>query len=324
MNTMPSILGADRPFRRTEDGPVPSRPSLAAALAAGPMLLDGGLATELEARGHDVGSALWSARLLRDDPEALRGVHAAFAAAGAQVATTASYQASVEGFGAAGLTPAEALRLIARSVELARQGAPDSWVAGSVGPYGAFLADGSEYTGGYAANLSVADLRAFHRPRMAALAEAGADVLACETVPAAAEAEALLAEVADLGVPAWLSLTTVVGEDGVVRTRRGERADEVFAMAAGMPEIVAVGVNCTDPAGVLLAVLAAASGGKPVVVYPNSGERWDAAARRWTGRSTFSPADVPAWVAAGARLVGGCCRVGPIEIAALRGSGCLR
>jgi homocysteine S-methyltransferase len=326
MKTMTPILGADRAFRRTEDGPVPPRPTLAAALAAGPVLLDGGLATELEARGHDVSSALWSARLLRDDPAAIVAAHAAFAAAGARVATTASYQATVEGLTAAGLAAAEALRLIGGSVELARRGAPESWVAGSVGPYGAYLADGSEYTGAYTdpgwsgrsgGGLTVAELRAFHRPRMTALAEAGADVLACETVPAAAEAEALLAEIADLGVPAWLSLTTVVDPSGTVRTRRGEPAAEVFAMAAGVGAVMAVGVNCTDPAGVLPAVRAAAVTGLPVVGYPNSGEGWDAAARRWTGPATFHPADVGAWIDAGARLVGGCCRVGPTGIAAL-------
>lgn len=282
---------------------MPGRPSLAAALAAGPVLLDGGLATELEAQGRDLSSALWSARLLRDDPDAVVAAHAAFAGAGAQVVTTASYQATPD--------------LVASSVTLAREGAPQAWVAGSVGPYGASLADGSEYTGGYAGHLSVADLRRFHRPRMALLAEAGADVLALETVPAAAEAEALLAEAADLGVPVWLSLTTVVDDAGTVRTRRGEPAAGVFAMAADVAEVLAVGVNCTDPRGVLPAVRAAAATGRPVVAYPNSGEGWDAAARRWTGSGRFDPADVRRWVDAGAHLVGGCCRVRPADIAAL-------
>jgi homocysteine S-methyltransferase len=134
-------------------------------------------------------------------------------------------------------------------------------------------------------------------------------------VPAAAEAEALLAEAADLGVPVWLSLTTVVGADGAVRTRRGEPAAEVFGMAAGLDEVIAVGVNCTDPAGVPAAVAAARSAGTPVVVYPNSGERWDAGARRWTGTPGLADGDVRTWLAAGARLVGGCCRVGPADIA---------
>src|SRR4051794_29939911 len=292
---------------------VAPRSSLAEALAAGPVVLDGGLATELEARGHDLSGALWSARLLRDDPAAIVAVHAAYAEAGAQVVTTASYQATFEGFARAGIDRRTTESLLRRSVELARRGAPDAWVAGSVGPFGAHLADGSEYTGDYVTDVGVDRLRRFHRPRMAVLTEAGADVLACETVPAAAEAEALLAEARSLGVPIWLSLTTEVDADGVARTRRGEPAAEVFAMAADVDEVIAVGVNCTDPAGVLAAVEAAASSGAPVAVYPNSGEGWDAAGRRWTGEP-MAMGDVPRWVAAGARLIGGCCRIGPRQI----------
>jgi len=291
--------------------------SLSEALAGGTVVLDGGLSTELEARGADVSSALWSARLLRDDPAAIVAAHAAFAAAGAQVATTASYQATVEGFAAAGVDAAEARRLIASSVALAREGQGEGWVAGSIGPYGAMLADGSEYTGAYADGMTVAELRAFHRPRMALLAEAGADVLACETVPAAVEAEALIAEAADLGVPIWLSLTTVLDEEGVPRTRRGEDASGVYELTAGVDEVMAVGVNCTAAQAVGPTLAAARIAEKPVVVYPNSGEGWDATARHWTGSPGISPDDVPAWVAAGARLVGGCCRVRPEHIAAI-------
>jgi S-methylmethionine-dependent homocysteine/selenocysteine methylase len=290
-------------------------PRLTDALAAGPVVLDGGLSTELEARGHDVSSALWSARLLRDDPGAIVAAHAAFAAAGAQVATTASYQATVEGFEAAGVDARRARRLIASSVALAREGQGEGWVAGSVGPYGAMLADGSEYTGAYVAELDLAALRAFHRPRMRLLAEAGADVLACETVPAAAEAGALVAEAVRLGVPIWLSLTTVLDADGVPRTRRGEPAADVYAMVAGVAEVVAVGVNCTAPAAIGPTVAAASVAGKPVVVYPNSGETWDAGARRWTGTPGVSPDAAREWVGAGARLVGGCCRVRPADVA---------
>jgi homocysteine S-methyltransferase len=290
------------------------RPSLADALAAGPVVLDGGLATQLEAAGADLSSALWSARLLRDDPAAIVAAHAAYARAGAHVATTASYQATERGFADAGIDATGTETLLRRSVALAREGAPEAWIAGSVGPYGAMLADGSEYTGSYVGEVGVRELRAFHRPRMAVLADAGADVLACETVPAAAEAEALLAEAADLGVPVWLSLTTVVGDDGVVRTRRGEPAADVFAMAASVDEVVAVGVNCTDPAGVPAAVAAARTSGRPVVVYPNSGECWDADGRRWTGEPGLADDAVRAWLDGGARLVGGCCRVGPADV----------
>ena len=294
-----------------------TRAPLAAALAEGVVVLDGGLATELEARGHDLGSALWSARLLAEDPDAVVAAHRAYLDAGARVATTASYQASFAGLAAAGVDRADAEALLRSSVTLAdrareESGDPDGcWVAASVGPYGAALADGSEYRGDY--DLTVDQLRAWHRPRLEVLADAGADVLALETVPCLAEAEALALEVQRLGVPAWLSLTC----DGL-RTRAGEPVAEAFALAADVPELVAVGVNCTDPADAdALVALAAQRSGLPVVVYPNSGETWDAAGRRWSGPSRFSPAQVRGWTAAGARLVGGCCRVGPDDIVAL-------
>jgi homocysteine S-methyltransferase len=290
------------------------------------VVLDGGLATELERAGHDISGALWSASLLRSAPQAALAAHRAYFQAGAQVATTASYQATFEGFAAAGADTVEVRRLLRRSVELAREacdGRPRRWVAASVGPYGAMLADGSEYTGDYArpgavGALDVAALGAWHRPRLEALAEAQPDVLACETLPCAAEAEALIAEVSALGVPAWISLTTVTGPDGRVRTRLGEHAETVFGLVRGVDAVIAVGVNCTDPDGVAAAVeVAAAASGKPVVVYPNSGETWDARHRSWSGSPEFATEDVAGWVAAGARLVGGCCRVGPEQIAAI-------
>jgi homocysteine S-methyltransferase len=271
-------------------------------------VLDGGLATLLEARGHDLSSELWSARLLRDDPEAVVSAHGEFYAAGAQVATTASYQASFPGFAALGLDAGTAAELMRRSVELARRARdehrPDGWVAASVGPYGAYLADGSEYRGDY--DLSVDALRAFHRPRLEVLADSGADVLALETIPCLAEVEALCAELDGAGVEAWLSLSA----DGD-RTRAGEPLAEAWAMAADVPEIVAVGVNCCAPGDVVTA-LGGADG--PLVAYPNSGQGWDAVRRTWTGESAFDAGAVESWLAAGARLVGGCCRVGPDDI----------
>jgi len=190
-------------------------------------------------------------------------------------------------------------------------------VAASVGPYGAVLADGSEYTGAYAVpgRMDVSDLEAFHRQRLEVLAAAGPDVLACETLPALAEVEALVRALPGVGVPAWLSLTTVVDAEGVVRTRLGEPASEAFAMARDSDQVLAVGVNCLDPADVLPAVREAAQvSGKPVVVYPNSGETWDAATRSWNGDADLRLEDVSAWLDAGARLVGGCCRVLPAHV----------
>ena len=279
-------------------------PLVGASTSSAPILLDGGLATQLEAQGADLRTPLWSAQVLLDDPEAVVAAHEAFFAAGAQVATTASYQAPVE--------------LIGLSVRLAQRArdrfgdAFDSWVAGSVGPYGASLADGSEYRGDY--GLSVAELRAWHRPRIAALVEAGVDVLALETIPTVDEVEALLAEVAGTGVRCWLSVTAQ-GE----QTRAGEPAYAVFALARDVAEVIAVGVNCLDPEDVpALLALAVEASGRPGVAYPNRGERWDPDTKTWTGPGAFEPTDVTGWVAAGARLVGGCCRVTPTDIAAMR------
>ncbi|OBJ49023.1 homocysteine S-methyltransferase [Mycobacterium sp. 1423905.2] len=278
------------------------------------LISDGGLATELEARGNDLSDPLWSARLLLDAPEEIIAVHATYFRAGARLATTASYQASFDGFAARGLDRGAAQALLRRSVRLAvdaRDAAgPDGrWVAASVGPFGAALADGSEYRGGY--GLSVQALAEWHRPRLEILADAGADVLALETIPDVDEAEALVGVVHDLGVPAWLSYT-ISG----TRTRAGQPLAEAFAVAAGVPEIVAVGVNCCAPDDVLPAIDLARAAGKPVVVYPNSGERWDG--RAWTGSSRFTGELAQHWVAAGAQIVGGCCRVGPTDIAEIR------
>jgi homocysteine S-methyltransferase len=287
---------------------VTGTPDLRQAIADSVVVLDGGLATLLEARGHDLSSDLWSARLLTDDPEAIAAAHGEFFDAGAQVATTASYQASFAGFAAFGLDHDEAADLMRLSVAIACRARdehrPSGWVAASLGPYGAYLADGSEYRGDY--GLDVAGLRAFHRPRLEVLADAGADVLAVETVPCLAEVEAMCAELDGTGLTAWLSLSA----DGD-RTRAGEPIGDAWAMAAGVDEIVAMGVNCCAPDDVTTA-LAAASG--PLVAYPNSGQGWDAVRRTWTGESAFDAAAVADWLAAGARLVGGCCRVGPADI----------
>ncbi|MFD3612760.1 homocysteine S-methyltransferase [Streptomyces atroolivaceus] len=298
---------------RTPD--VPPGRTLGEALAEGTVLLDGGLSNQLEAQGCDLSDALWSARLLSDAPQQIEAAHAAYARAGAQVLITASYQATFEGFARRGTGRARAAELLAGSVKSARRAGAvtgrELWVAASVGPYGAMLADGSEYRGRY--GLTVRELARFHRPRMETLAEAAPDVLALETVPDIDEAEALLRVVQELEVPVWLSYS-VAGD----RTRAGQPLAEAFELVAGIDQVVAVGVNCCDPDDADRAVeVASAATGKPVVVYPNSGEEWDADGREWTGRDTFEPDRVRDWQRAGARLVGGCCRVGPSEIAAL-------
>ncbi|MEV8557040.1 homocysteine S-methyltransferase [Streptomyces sp. NPDC051917] len=296
-------------------------PSLADALAAGTVVLDGGMSNQLESAGYDLSDELWSARLLAERPEAVTQAHLAYFRAGADVAITASYQATFEGFARRGIGHDDAARLLTLSVDLAREAARQAadegvdrplWVAASVGPYGAMLADGSEYRGRY--GLGVDELERFHRPRIEVLAAAAPDVLALETVPDADEGAALLRAVRGLGVPAWLSYTV----DGR-RTRAGQPLEEAFALASDVDEVIAVGVNCCAPEDVEPAVeIAARVTGKPVVVYPNSGEAWDAEARAWTGRTRFGAGQVKTWRDAGARLIGGCCRVGPEAIASIR------
>ncbi|MEG8278780.1 homocysteine S-methyltransferase [Streptomyces sp. AHA2] len=294
-------------------------PTLADALASRTVVLDGGMSNQLESAGHDLGDELWSARLLAERPEAVTEAHLAYFRAGADVAITSSYQATFEGFARRGIGRERAAALMTLSVESAREAARRAgvsrplWVAASAGPYGAMLADGSEYRGRY--GLTVGELERFHRPRLEVLAAAGPDVLALETVPDTDEAAALLRAVRGLGVPAWLTYSVADG-----RTRAGQPLERAFSLAADAEEVIAVGVNCCAPQEVAAAAATAARvTGKPVVVYPNSGETWDARARAWTGDATFTPGRVTSWQQAGARLIGGCCRVGPETIADIAG-----
>ncbi|HYN81526.1 MAG TPA: homocysteine S-methyltransferase [Gemmatimonadaceae bacterium] len=298
------------------------------------LILDGGLATELEKRGYDISGPLWSAQLLLDAPDAIEQLHYDYFASGAQCVTSASYQASYGGFASLGFTPEETTLVLQRSVALARSArdrfekdqARDSnasikadgkkrYVAASVGPYGATLHDGSEYHGNY--GLSVSDLKAFHAPRFSVLADSGADVLACETIPSLDEARALLDLLGYHGhTQAWLSFTSPDG----VHTSHGEPLADCARAADSVKSVFAVGVNCVHPRVVTTAIRELARGTeKPIVVYPNSGEQWDAGSRQWRGAPHGSRlADLaPAWVDAGARFIGGCCRTGPADTAAL-------
>jgi homocysteine S-methyltransferase len=282
------------------------------------VILDGGLSNALAARGHDLSDELWTASLLKDAPGEIAEVHRAYYEAGAEVATTSSYQASVAGFERGGLTRAEAESLVRRSVTVARDVRDELatadrplLVAASVGPYGAVLADGSEYRGRY--GLTAGRLRDFHLPRLELLVEAGPDLLAVETVPDLDEAAVLVPLLEELGVPAWVSYSC----EGL-RTRAGQPLEEAFAVVAGSVSVVAAGVNCCRPADVLPALdLARAVTGKPGVAYPNSGQGWDSGTHTWRGSASFDTSLAPAWVAAGASYVGGCCQVSPADIAEL-------
>jgi homocysteine S-methyltransferase len=306
--------------------------------ASGAFVLDGGLATELEKRGHSLHDDLWSARLLLEDPAAVRQVHYDYYWAGADCGISASYQATLAGLQARGLTVLQAVDLLRRSVQLVQAARDQFWreydggrqtadgkrsserlfplVAASVGPYGAALADGSEYTGDY--GLAEEALFEWHRQRWHVLARSGADLLACETIPSYNEARALLRLLRETpGAWAWFSFSC----RDEAHISDGTPISYCARLLDGQPQVVAVGVNCTPPryiVGLIRAITAVST--KPIIVYPNSGERYDPKTNQWVGLSdaaefgTFSRE----WRKAGAALIGGCCRTGPAHIRQIR------
>lgn len=305
----------------TEPNPFSNR------LQRGPLVLDGGLATALESAGCDLDDDLWSARILLEDPERIAVAHLDFLRAGADCIVTSSYQATPQKLRERGMGADRIREVLERSVSIAIE-AREAWlqeqenvvepplVAASIGPYGAFLADGSEYRGDY--GLGVDDLVAFHRERWECLAGTEADLLACETIPSLVEAEALLRLLEETpGRQAWLSFSCSDGS----RLRDGssfERAVDLCAKATG---VAAVGVNCTAPEWVApLIRVARGRTDLPIVVYPNSGETYDAGTRSWRpGEAGPDWSDLGAeWLREGASVIGGCCRTGPTEIARLR------
>ena len=293
------------------------------------LILDGGLATELERRGADLNDPLWSAKLLIEKPDLIRDVHLDYFRAGADVATTASYQATFEGLANRGLDQDAAAALMRAAVTLAIDAREEFWsdpanrggrlkplVAASIGPYGAMLADGAEYRGDY--RLSEDALMEFHRPRMRVLAGSGADLLACETIPCLDEARALARLLAEFpAIGAWISFSCRDGR----HDSRGELLAECARALERFDQVLSIGVNCTAPQHIesLVAELEHSTG-KPIAVYPNSGEQYDASTKHWHGCAVsrkFAD-DAGRWRRAGARLIGGCCRTTPHDIMALK------
>ena len=287
------------------------------------IVLDGALATELETRGFPISDALWSAKALYECPDLVREVHLDYLRAGADVVTSASYQATVEGFMRRGFSGKEAGALMQMSVRLAQE-ARDRYlaerradgsvplVAASVGPYGAYLADGSEYRGDYGVDEDA--LAAFHAGRLSLLAAAQPDLLACETLPCLVEARALVhaLRAGNIRIPAWFSFSCCNAE----QISDGTALAECARFLDGVPEAAAIGVNCTAPQYVenLIRTVRQETD-KPIVVYPNSGERYDASDKTWHGATGDFGAIARRWRAAGARLIGGCCRTTPRDIA---------
>lgn len=320
--------------------PADANPLGAFLRAQGAVVLDGGLATTLESHGRDLNDPLWSARVILEDPDALARVHTEFLEAGADVIATATYQATLEGFMNRGLSREEAVAAMEKAVEVAVGARDRFWetfaagsgavalspsgkesgrrlrplVAASIGPYGAYLADGSEYTGAYP--LDETALAAFHRPRWEILAASDADLLACETIPSGPEVRALL-RLLDETPDRWAWISVQCRDARTLAD--GTPLEEAAALCDAVPHVAAVGVNCVSPdlvSGILQVLRGATE--KPVAVYPNSGEGWDGRAKRWTGRGVSLVHRAREWREEGARVLGGCCRVSPSAIGAMR------
>jgi homocysteine S-methyltransferase len=292
-----------------------------------PLILDGGLATELERRGADLSGGLWSARILEEQPELIREVHLDYFRAGADITITASYQATWPGLQQMGYSRHQSKELIQRSVTLAQEartifcsesnGAYSPLIAASVGPYGAYLANGAEYRGQYGVSDQV--LREFHRPRMEWLLSKAPDLLAFETLPCLQEAQVLLRLLEEYPqVQAWFSFTA----KNTAQISEGQAVAEVGQLLGAHPQVLALGFNCMPPhLGTALLSNLGKYTSKPLIIYPNSGEGWDAEQQCWLPayRAPKGFGTLPqSWLEAGAKLIGGCCRTRPVDISALR------
>ncbi|ANU15663.1 homocysteine S-methyltransferase [Planococcus maritimus] len=292
------------------------------------LIVDGAMATELENYGCNLNDSLWSAKILMEKPELIKQVHADYFQAGADCAITASYQATIEGYRERGLTESQAIALIAKSVQLATQARDEFWddaanrtdrpkplVAASVGPYGAFLSDGSEYRGGYA--IGEEQLATFHRERIRVLVEAGADILACETLPCLVEAKAIVSVLEEFPqVSAWFTFSA----KDEFHISDGKLIADCAKWLEEQPQVAAIGINCTAPQFIESLIQEVKStSSKPVIVYPNSGATYDPVSKTWSeepSASAFS-ANSKAWYQAGADIIGGCCSTTPADIAAI-------
>ncbi|KAL3849889.1 hypothetical protein ACJIZ3_011771 [Penstemon smallii] len=324
-------------------GPVENLMSDFLRECGGVAVIDGGLATELERHGANLNDPLWSAKCLLNDPHLIRTVHLDYLEAGADIIITASYQAAIQGFENKGYSLEESENLLKKSVEIALEArdvyynrcheasynpSPDGrilkqrqiLVAASVGSYGAYLADGSEYSGEYGDAMDLEFLKNFHRRRVKVLADSAPDLIAFETVPNKLEAQAFaqLLEEEGINIPAWLSFNS---KDGV-NVVSGDSLTECVAVAESSKKIVAVGINCTPPRFIRDLILSIKKvTAKPVIIYPNSGESYDADRKEWVQNTGVSDKDfvsyVNTWCEVGATLVGGCCRTTPDTIRAI-------
>jgi len=284
-----------------------------------PLLIDGGLSNQLEDQGFDLNQKLWSAKLLESEPEAIVEAHLAYLEAGARCITTASYQATIPGFLSIGYDKVTAESLILKSVRLAeiainRFQANDYTpiIAASIGPFGAYLADGSEYDGNY--GVSDNTLSEFHEHRIKILDQSSANILACETIPSFQETKVLADKLKNAKTPAWVSFSCI-DENHI---NDGTPIEDCAELLSNNPKVFAIGVNCTAPKHIsgLIKHLKVKSGKKKIIVYPNSGEIYQSQSKTWRGLSGSSSLVnmVKEWLELGADIIGGCCRICPSDI----------
>ena len=276
--------------------------------------LDGGLSTALENNGNKLTTSLWTGELIRTNPAQITKAHLDFINAGAQIIITSSYQLSYTGCGARGWSEDETNQALIASTLLAKNAVTESGksvkVAASVGPYGASLADGSEYKGNYGVSKQV--LKDFHAKRLEILISTSPDYLALETMPDTFEVEVLLDLLNDCPIPFWISYSCKEGN----QTNAGQDFQSAVDIAQSA---MAVGINCTKPE-LITDLLRSAKSSKPYVVYPNSGRVWDAVKKEWTGSAAvgFNDQLIQEWMEFGAEIIGGCCGIGAAEIAEIK------
>ncbi|KAJ7943167.1 Homocysteine S-methyltransferase family protein [Quillaja saponaria] len=303
--------------------------------AGGCAVIDGGFATQLERHGASINDPLWSAFCLIKDPHLIQKVHLEYLEAGADILVTSSYQATLPGFLSKGLSAEEGELLLERSVKLAVEARDSFWnskkrvpghtynsalVAASIGSYGAYLADGSEYSGCYGPDVNLEKLKDFHRRRLQVLVEAGPDLLAFETIPNKLEAQACveLLEEESVQIPSWICFSSVDGENAP----SGETFKDCLDVINKSNKVNAVGINCSPPHFIesLICKFNELTN-KAVVIYPNSGEIWDGKAKRWLPATCFDDDNfglhAKRWRDLGAKVIGGCCRTTPSTIYAI-------
>ncbi len=293
------------------------------------IIIDGALGTQIQRNGHNVNDSLWSAKFLDENPKVIKDVHIQYLNAGADIIITSSYQASFEGFLKKGFTQEKAVELLKLSINIAIEARDDFWekcdqqnrikplVAASIGPYGAYLADGSEYSGDY--KISDIELKDFHKKRLEVLIQTKPDIYAFETIPSKNEAKILCDLIEDFNIKnSWISFSA----KNENFTNAHDEIVEAIKYLNNCHSLGAVGINCTAPQYIpQLIENIKSSTNKPIVIYPNGGSKYNPITKNWE-KGEISPIEYSKmahlWFEKGATIIGGCCETGPEEIKQIR------